>query len=492
MRALNAPGLGVPSQTRSLALDLAVSFSALGAVVAMNVILVHLIVGIQKVCRQGLHAVILGVCRACGQRNYARRSAGYGSAPGCMESSSAVPFLWCRRCMYRRRKESLFSVLIHNIVGRDLGGGSGGDFIGRERKDSNVSAPDVEVNAKHDLVYRSAAAEVGGGDGIEHRTVAGSSTAPLDPDLFHKSLAEGSSSGSAISQRYAVLTYPCRMAMQGTSAVLYSILFLLQLGIMLGVLVFSPLLILVCATVFLLVFSAASYPDPAAGEYDEDHGSGGPIMENTSILSQAGSAIVVGEGEGRGAPPPSPRHSLLFAMVDEEDMGMAYVLTCVQFYLSILALRVPGILVAFLRFNPDKYLNSHFDYLDSLVVIPFVAHIVLLLRTPGLANGTWLLVPAMLGALTAVSGVVLLDRSPHLIPALNVVFVGALSLAHLRACIGWQERMRFFKSLGGYQQYASRRRVGSGDGRKREVVAAAATSSSLSPENVESQRLRRR
>ena len=122
------------------------------------------------------------------------------------------------------------------------------------------------------------------------------------------------------------------------------------------------------------------------------------------------------------------------ATVHEDHAGTEYALTCLQFYLSILGLRLWHLSLIY-AFNPDKYLNSHFNFMDSLVVLPFVVHIFFLLRTPRLANGMWLLFPAVLGVLTSVGGVVLLDRrNSHLIPALNVVFAGSLCLAHTREC----------------------------------------------------------
>ena len=78
---LNVPGLGIPLWTRSFTLDLVVSFSALGAVVAVNAIFETHAYN-SKVRGKLTHSNFTCLCRACGIKNYLHRSAGYGRAPG--------------------------------------------------------------------------------------------------------------------------------------------------------------------------------------------------------------------------------------------------------------------------------------------------------------------------------------------------------------------------------------------------------------------------
>ena len=123
------------------------------------------------------------------------------------------------------------------------------------------------------------------------------------------------------------------------------------------------------------------------------------------------------------------------------DDRVSYELTCSQLYFSVLMTRAPSLVVAFLRFNPDCFLP--FVYWDTVLVVPFLIHITLVVfyREKELSR-QWSLIPCTVASFTSVLGVLLYDETMHRLPGINVVLSLALCLLHLNPGIGDGERKR--------------------------------------------------
>ena len=436
----DAPGLGIPVSTRSPVLECAVHLSALGAVLAVHISLLRLSSCMRLFSTSGINGVLSFLCKCCGKK-WEYRAAGYGSAPGFMESSGVASIYWIRRCMYRRHKQSVMSLLMQ-LLTKSGNPGSSGDTIaaiggvtgGRERKDSNMNISDVEENTAYDEVYPMSRSDEHQPKSFRANFVSGNAHGQRSQAELLKNTVEVHQEGFSEEDPSAPLSkFSLRAAVRGTSTMAYCILFAVQVSIILGLLVFSPLIILVFSVAFLLAFTVIFHPTEGT-EFS------GGSEQRIKKQEQSMEGKLIARADGHKVSNQGNRSETLLQI--NSGAGSPYLITCLQFYLSILALRAPAIIMAFLQLNPNKYLDLRLNMFDSLVVLPFVTHIVLMLRAPCMAKGGWLVTPAVLGLLTALVGVVFLDRSPYLIPALNTAFALSLSLAHVRACFGQAARLR--------------------------------------------------
>ena len=103
-------------------------------------------------------------------------------------------------------RDSLFTALIESISGTDLSNGGGiSGILGRERKDSNVTAPDVELETEREFMLTAAnknGSEVGHSGDVRASRASGNPHLTTEPRL-------GSSE-----ERCSTLMYLCRMAMR--------------------------------------------------------------------------------------------------------------------------------------------------------------------------------------------------------------------------------------------------------------------------------------
>ena len=413
----------IPDATRSFYIDLFLYSTAVAMCVVVNGMVVKLIVLLRL-----LHEVVRII--VCGR--------GRGTAPGIYERVCPICCrLRCQRCCASRI--SIFQSL--------LGTTSGIANVrrGRKRSDSDVMlSDDTFEDVRHAFSH-------GMKNAINGNVSTTSSSKNISTDDNHSASRSFSSC-------------PTARFLMSTSFGL--VLLFAQISIVLGVLIFSPMLLLMCGVFFMIVTSALSESRVSSrssvvdgnniGTGTDADGSRLPMMvENESLLESsrpfkgAGNA---GIEKGRDYPIVRPASSSfsfsaiflpewlkntmpirLYYQVRSQffDDRVSYELTCSQLYLSVLVTRAPSVMVAFLRFNPDHYLPLVFW--DSVLVFPFLLHIALTVRRRDKAlSRRWSLVPCIIALLTSVLGVLLYDRKMHRLPDLNVVLSLSLCLLHGR------------------------------------------------------------
>jgi hypothetical protein len=372
----------ISDDTRTVYIDIFLYATALAMVVVVNGIIIKLIV-LLRLIREVFR---IGVC---GQ--------GRGRAPGLLEKFCPMCCrLRCQRCSVASKTSVLQSFMESSgfiAVNKRL----------RKRSDSDVMTPNVDLQKALASVRKN-------NDNNNQRSHP--RNYPRNYPSFLSSM-----------QRYMKTSFSI-------------VLLVIQMIIVIGVLVFSPMLLLICGTFILIASNALSTVSTVRGDMDD--------YEDDDERK-------VDEREEKEEEEPWIRHrryndlcaipkcitniSLvkLYFHVRKEffDHRVSYELTCSQLYLSVLVTRAPSILVAFLRFNQDYYLPL--VYWDSILVFPFLVHTLLMVsRRDALLSRRWAFIPCVIALLTSTLGVLLYDRKMHRLPDLTFVLAISLCLLHTK------------------------------------------------------------
>ena len=384
----------ISDDTRTLYIDIFLYSTALAMVVVINGVIIKLIV-LVRLMREVFRIVI------CGQ--------GRGSAPGMLERFCPLFCrLTCQRCC-----ASKISVLQSLMESGGIVNGKQAKRL-RKRSDSDVMTQDFDLQK---ALAAGAGRHGQGGQG-----------------------GQGSKEGRHTSSTTTSMGTAVREYMKIYFAIA---LLIVQLTIAGGIMIFSPMLILMCGAFILIGNSALSSVEDAlenhqGSDFDDDD----EIKEVDERSDQQEENYYHKEWRAHRYEPnfnislcPSCLRNTspvrLYDHVRQQFFNdrVSYELTCCQMYLSILVARAPSVVVAFLRLNPDYYLPLVFW--DTLLVFPFLIHIVLMVqRRETSLSRRWSLVPCVIAFLTSIIGVLLYDRKMHRLPDINIVLSVSLCLLH--------------------------------------------------------------